>query len=244
MDEPRGDEWDFFPFEVDGVRLSSFVNLRYMEELPSEANAHLFRAYVEMLDPGPNGMGTQRELDRFAPIEDAVAERVARAGAESVGRIRGDGVWQICVHGPAHLPLELWLRELVGEDVEVASEHDPEFAYLNDVLLPDDERYQWIVDRRLCQEIAKTGEDLSVPRPVDHFIDCDGDAPDGLADAIRALGFEVAASEVGLECTKVHPIDLETAHAEAMSLFDLAAAHGVSYGGWGAPLVSQGPIVA
>lgn len=239
MSEQRADEWDFFPFEVeDGTRLSSFVNLRYLEETPRATNAHLFRAYVPMRESGPNGMGTQGELDRFAPIEDALGERVAAAGAELVGRIRGDGVWQICVHGPEHLPLGLWLGELVGEDVELASEHDPEFVYLNDVLLPDEERYQWIMNRRLCQQIAESGDDLSAPRPVDHFVDCDGAAPPALVAAIRALGFEVRPAEAGLECVKVHAIDLDTAHDASMTLFDLAAAHGARYGGWGAPVVS------
>ena len=186
-----------------------------------------------MADPGPQGVGTRAEMDRLTALEDALCDRAEQAGAQPVGRLRSQGIWQISVYGPADLPWESWVKELVGADTEVQQLADPEFEYLNEFLLPDAERHQWILDRRVCDQLRNQGDEASLPRPVDHFIEYEEVAPAALLEALKALGFDVTDTGEGLECSKVHDVELENVHEITMALSELAEEHDAAYSGWG-----------
>jgi regulator of RNase E activity RraB len=209
------------------------VNLRFVYEDPRDENGWVHHALIRMVDAGPHGMGSQAEMERLTPIEDAVFDRAEAAGAQPVGRLRNAGVWQLSVYGPAELPLGTWVRDAGQVEVELHSQPDSDFQYLNEFLLPDSERQQWIMDRRVCDQLQQHGDEPSVPRPVDHYISYEESAPAELVEAVKALGFDVTDDGSGLECVKVHAIQLETVHDIAMSLSQLADEHDASYDGWG-----------
>jgi regulator of RNase E activity RraB len=233
-------EWDFYPCRVDGEPASILINLRFRYEDPAEHNDHVYHAFIRMREAGPQGLGTRGEMDRLTPLEDAVFDRVEQAGAQPVGRLRYQGVWQLSAYGPKELPWAAWIAELVGADVEVQCHADPDSNYLNDFLLPDDERLQWIMDRRVCDQLREHGDDASLPRPVEHFLEYENTAPEGLVEAIRELGFDVTDSGDGLECVKVHSVELETVHEVSMQLSELADRYEAAYSGWGAPVTKPG----
>lgn len=232
------DEWDFYPCRVDEEPASILINLRFMYEDPREGNDHVHHAFIRMADPGPQGIGTREEMERLTPIEDALCDRAEQAGGQPVGRLRTQGVWQISVYGPLELPWESWVKELAGQGAQVQQVADPEFEYLNEFLLPDAERHQWIMDRRVCDQLRKQGDDASLPRPVDHFIEYETEAPAALVDALKGLGFDVSdTGEGGLECSKVHDVLLENVHEITTALSELADEHDAAYSGWGCGVV-------
>lgn len=237
---PIENEWDFYPCRVDGEPASILINLRFRYEDPAEQNDHVHHAFVRMREAGPQGLGTRAEMERLTPLEDAVFDRVEQAGAQPVGRLRYQGVWQLSAYGPKELPWATWIAELVGADVEVQCHADPDANYLNDFLLPDDERLQWIMDRRVCDQLREHGDDASSPRPVEHFVEYEHAAPPGLVDAIRELGFDVTDGGQGLECVKVHTVELETVHEIVMELSAVADRFDAAYSGWGAPVTKAG----
>lgn len=230
-----GDDWEFYPCEVEDAPASILINLRFVFEDPRDENDHVYHALVRMRDPGPSGVGTPSEMERLSPIEDAIFDRAEQAGAEPVGRVRSRGVWRLSAYGPQGLPWSAWVSELAGPDSEIQIDHDPEFGYVNDFLLPDQERHQWILDRRVCEQLAAQGDEPSIVRPVNHFIDYEEQAPAGLIEAVRALGFEVNDLGTCLECTKLHDLQLDTVHELVMRLVALADEHDAAYDGWGAP---------
>lgn len=230
-------EWDFYPCRVDGEPASILINLRYCYEDPAEANDHVHHALIKMSDPGPQGLGTRAEMERLTPLEDAVFDRAEQLGAQPVGRLRCHGVWQLSVYGPRDLPWAAWVSEMLGPDAEVQCHPDAEANYLNDFLLPDEERLQWIMDRRVCDQLRQHGDEASLPRPVDHFVEYENVPPAGLVEALRALGFDVTDNGEGLECVKVHDVQLETVHEIAMQLSTLADGFDAAYSGWGAPVM-------
>jgi regulator of RNase E activity RraB len=233
--EPEStDEWDFYPCRVEDEPASILINLRFMYEDPRDENDHVHHALLTMKELGPQGIGTQAEMERLSPIEDALFDRADRAGAQPVGRVRSQGVWRLSAYGPEDLPWAAWLREVAGPDAEVQTDPDPEFTYVNDFLLPDPERHQWIMDRRVCDQLLTHGDDPCVVRPVNHFIDYEAEAPAALVDALRSLGFSVNDLGSSLECTKLHDTQLDAVHALVMTLIDLADAHDAAYDGWGA----------
>lgn len=228
------DDWEFYPCEVDGAPASILINLRFMYEDPRDENDHVHHALLTMKEAGPLGMGSQTEMERLSPIEDAIFDRAEQAGAQPVGRVRTQGVWRLSAYGPKSLPWAAWVRELAGPEAEVLVEHDPEFGYVNDFLLPDAERHQWIMDRRVCERLLAQGDEPSVIRPVNHFIDYEEEAPAALVEALKGLGFTVNDLGTSLECTKLHDTQLEHVHELVMTLVQLADEHDAAYDGWGA----------
>jgi regulator of RNase E activity RraB len=240
-EEESADDWEFYPCEVDDAPASILINLRFMAEDPRDENDHVHHALLTMRELGPLGVGTQSEMERLSPIEDAIFDRAERGGAQPVGRVRSQGVWRLSVYGPKNLPWAAWIAELAGPDADVQSDSDPDFTYVNDFLLPDAERHQWIADRLVCDQLAQHGDQPSVVRPVSHFIDYEEEAPAALVDAIEALGFTVNDLGTSLECTKLHDTQLDTVHAVTMTLVELADEHDAAYDGWGAaPTKSSG----
>jgi regulator of RNase E activity RraB len=237
------DDWEFYPCEVNDAPASILINLRFMYEDPRDENDHVHHAMLTMKELGPQGLGTKSEMERLSPIEDAIFDRADRAGAEPVGRVRSQGVWRLSAYGPKDLPWTTWLSELAGPDVEVQVDHDPEFSYVNEFLLPDAERHQWILDRRVCDKLLEHGDEPSVVRPVNHFIDYDDEAPQALIDALQALGFAVNDLGGSLECTKLHDTQLEAVHALVMVLIALAEEHDAAYDGWGAAATKASDVI-
>lgn len=236
------DEWDFYPCRVDDQPASILINLRFTYEDPRESNDHVHHAFIKMLDPGPQGVGSREEMERLTAVEDALCDRAEQAGAQPVGRLRSQGIWQISVYGPSELPWESWVKELAGAGTEVQQLADPEFEYLNEFLLPDAERHQWILDRRVCDQLRAQGDEASLPRPVDHFIEYEDVAPAALLASLKDLGFEVTDTGEGLECSKVHDVELENVHEITMALSELAEEHDAAYSGWGCPVTKpSGP---
>jgi regulator of RNase E activity RraB len=238
------DEWDFYPCRVDDHPASILINLRFLYEDPLETNTYVHHAFLLMKETGPHGMGTQAEMERLSPIEDAIFDRAEQAGAQPVGRLRGQGVWQLSVYGPEELPIADWLSELMNDETQVKTQalEDPEFEYLNEFLLPDPERHQWIMDRRVCDQLRQQGDDAAKLRPVDHFISYEGSVPAGLVDAIKERGFEVTDTGEGLECVKAHDVQLDTVHEIVMDLSELAEEHDAAYDGWGAPVIKPNEL--
>jgi regulator of RNase E activity RraB len=236
------DDWEFYPCEVNDAPASILINLRFMYEDPRDENDHVHHAMLMLRDLGPQGMGTQSEMERLSPIEDAIFDRAEQAGAQPVGRVRSQGVWRLSAYGPKDLPWATWVAELAGSDVEVRTEPDPEFTYVNDFLLPDAERHQWISDRSVCEQLLKHGDEPSLVRPVNHFIDYEDEAPAALVDAIKALGFAVNDLGTSLECTKLHDTQLYTVHDIVMTLVGLADEHDAAYDGWGAAATKTSDI--
>lgn len=237
------DDWEFYPCEVNDAPASILINLRFMYEDPRDENDHVYHALLPMQQPGPQGVGTQNEMERLSPIEDAIFDRADQAGAQPVGRVRSQGVWRLSAYGPKGLPWESWIRELAGTDAEVEIEQDPDFNYVNDLLLPDAERHQWILDRRVCDQLLSNGDEPSLVRPVNHFIDYEGDPPTALIDAIKALGFDVNDLSHCLECTKLHDTRIDTVHRVVMALSALADEHDAAYDGWGAAATKATNVV-
>jgi hypothetical protein len=228
------DDWEFYPCQVNDAPASILINLRFMYEDPRDENDHVYHAMLSMADVGPHGMGTQSEMERLSPIEDAIFDRADQAGAQPVGRVRSEGVWRLSAYGPRGLPWEAWVRELAGADAEVQVDADPEFGYVNDFLLPDAERHQWIMDRRACDRLLAQGDEPSLVRPVNHFIDYEDEPAPALIAALEGLGFSVHDLGSSLECTKLHDTRLDAVHELVMRLVELADEHEAAYDGWGA----------
>jgi regulator of RNase E activity RraB len=241
--DDAADDWEFYPCQIDDAPASILINLRFMYEDPRDDNDHVHHALLEMRELGPQGIGTQSEMERLSPIEDAIFDRAEQAGAQPVGRVRSQGMWRLSVYGPKDLPWAAWIEQLAGVGAAVQVDPDPEFNYVNEFLLPDPERHQWILDRRVCDQLRRQGDEPDLVRPVNHFIDYEGDAPQALLETLEGLGFTVNDLGGSLECTKLHDTQLDSVHDLVMTLMILAEEHDAAYDGWGAAATKASDIM-
>ncbi len=242
------EEWDFYYCRVDDAPASIFMNFEYRESRPAGLDT-LYYVGLEILEPGEHGLGDDDDVELLWKLEDTITTAAAAAGFTYVGRLRTGGDWQLTFYGAADR--ETVLEELVVSALSesergyrIGSQEDAEWGYYEDFLMPDAERWQWIMDRRVVQQLEKSGDVLETPRPVDHFIGFpDADRRESFLAAAREKGFR---AEVGVthesgenpfsaQLIRSDPVTLEHIHDVVMELIELAEEYDGDYDGWGAP---------
>jgi hypothetical protein len=244
-------EYEFYPCLVDNAPASIYLDMRFEREgLPDGAHTR-YSVAVRMRDAGPHGVGTAAEAEALDAAEEALIARAAKHGLVYVGRLRNRGEWDVTFYGPPGHEVRLRdeARARVDErEVTMHVQHDPEWTYYFELLLPDAERRQWIDDRRVVQVLKEHGDVLVAPRRVDHFAYFDSPgARDAFVKAAEAAGFaledashdEAAERPFGAHVFRDDPVELDHIHDVVMILADAAAAHRGSYDGWEAAIVSN-----
>jgi hypothetical protein len=236
------DQWDFYPCQVDDEPASIFLNMRYEGgELPRAADT-LYWFSMKMADGGDHGMGTAEEADVLFPIEDVVIGKAADLGLVYVGRLRHAGTWQIAFYGPAaQLDALKAIGKASGRSVEVRAKLDREWEYYREFLLPDDERRQWMQNRRLVAVLEQHGDPLDVARRVDHWVYfATAKARTAFVAKVKKQGFAVGQTSddgkgdfpFGAQVHRDDSVELEHIHEVVMGLYELAEDSDGSYDGW------------
>ena len=242
----EADEWDFYPCRVNDAPASILINFRYQDEERPEGKDTLYFAGLEILDPDDHGMGTAAEATALSALEDGIVASAEAAGLSYVGRVRNDGDWQLVFYGAAGADEALRdavLRQLETEQsnrgYRLGSKADAEWKYYDEFLMPDAERFRWILNRRVVDQLRAAGDDLHTPRTVDHCVVFEnGDGRRAFITAASALGFAVDPAAPGEDATRVElhredSVDIARIHAVVSELEALAEQHGGEYDGWG-----------
>ncbi|MDX2088420.1 MAG: DUF695 domain-containing protein [Kofleriaceae bacterium] len=247
--EDNSDDWDFYPCRVDDQAASIFLNLRYEREEPPARADTLYWLRIHMKDADHHGMGSSAEADVLFPVEDTLVERAAAQELVYVARLRSHGRWELTFYGPSNCASALSVvageTELDGRQFEVLSQPDGRWGYYRDFLLPDDERRQWMQDRRVVDVLQDHGDRLSTPRRVDHWIYFrSSESRQAFIEAATPLGFALQGSSdhddsarpFGVQMFRTDAVDLEHIHSVVMELFALAQRHTGDYDGWECPV--------
>lgn len=247
------EEWEFYYCRVDDAPASIFLNLAYRDERPEDSDA-LYSAGLQMLAPGEHGMGEEPDVGDLWKLEDAIVEAATAAGFTYVGRLRNNGDWQLTFYAAPDKEEEL--EQLVVDQLSesergyrIGSQEDDAWKYYEEFLFPDAERWQWIMNRRVVQQLSEAGDTADVPRDVDHFIHF-GDAAkrDAFLAAAQKIGFRGEGGEeenselpYSAHLVREDPVELDHIHDVVMELVELADEHGGEYDGWGAPVATREP---
>ncbi len=235
-------EWEFYPCRVNDAPASIMLDLTFRDAKRSGLDT-LYYVGLQILEPGDHGMGTGADVTRLHSAEDAICDAAKAAGFRYVGRLRNAGDWQLTFYGRAGLEqaLEALVIPLRGErGYRTGSKPDAACGYYHEFLMPDAERWQWILDRRVVEQLAAAGDHHASPRLVDHFLYFEDAARrDAFAAAATAKGFQVEPTQegIGAHLVRRDSVDLGHVHDVVMVLRALAQEHGGDYDGWGAPVV-------
>lgn len=202
---------------------------------------------IHLKDPHPSGFPKEEELDLFWAIENSIVEQLEKGlNAIYAGRTT--------TQGRKHLIFFLYdalqsseIIDLVKEEypdytIESRLEPDPEWDIYFDLLFPNMEETNSLLNQRMVNRLMRQGDDLTQARLVDHWIYFKTvEGREAFAKTARTHGFEtllVAARPEEHEypylvrTRKRHLIDLKNINAITSTLRGWARAHGGDYDGW------------
>lgn len=263
------ENWDVYICQVDDHPASVFVDLGQIDTLPDEKRPWLLRVAVPLQTPGREGLSDESEIDALYEVEDQLFGAVAqRLRARYVGRITTQGRREFFYYGKSAEGFDAAVRGAMSGVPQYAFEcNDVENAdwsvYLN-LLYPSDLDLKTIYTRRAIQTLAESGDDLSQPREITHwlyfpsevsrndFIDQvagEGfeferlDAPEELEVTTRArIGGELMSDlPFGLLLTRHDRADLQFLDPLVIDLFIRAQDMGGTYDGWKSEFTPRDP---
>ena len=249
---PIEDDWDFYPCEVDNNPASMSLNLAIARHLPLPESPTLLWIGLQMLEAGDHGRGIEPDVKQLFEAEDRIVPAAKDAGMIHVGRLRNAGDWQLTFYGrPEH---EAMLDDMATAGIagpargyRTGAKEDPDWDYYRDFMYPDAERHQWIMDRRVVDQLREQGDALGTKRPIDHYIDFppDADLTSFLA-AVDDQGFSLQSTTpsedgktVSVQLVRDDALADMAIHYVVMLLVELAVPAGGDYNGWGSPITKS-----
>jgi uncharacterized protein (TIGR01619 family) len=247
------DDWDFYPCHVNHSPATIFLNLGIAQAVPRHDLPVLLWAWVKFRNPNEDGFPIEEEAEALFAIEDKLLEAAERdCTALFIGRITTAGRREFYFYAPAAEGWEATLAEVFAPFAEYeyqgGDQADSEWLHYRDVLFPHPDDMQWILNRRVVDNLQQHGDNLAAPREVDHFLYFpSGETRQAFIDEVTPNGFSVAKlwqSErptddcpFALHIVRTDPVELGAIHPIVLELVDGAARHRGAYDGWGAPIV-------
>lgn len=190
------EQWDFYFCHVDDKPASIYVDVGLHGEVPVAALPDRAYLSVIMRQPREDGLSSHEEFDALKALEDAIDARLVSAETLYVGRNTSDGrrdYWFYLADAAA------WQRqaaEFMAAFPEYAyeadAEPDPEWSAYLEFLYPNEQGWDFITNRHVCERLEEDGDPLTEPRDIEHWAYFpDAVSRDAFVARARAMQFEV-----------------------------------------------------
>ncbi|HZX77434.1 DUF695 domain-containing protein [Lysobacter sp.] len=238
-------KWDFYFCHVDDKPASIYVDLHLRDQAPLAALPD--RAYLSLVlrQPRPDGLSSHDEFDALKAIEDALEEHLASPTTMYVGRNTSDGrrdYWFYVADAAA------WKRQAADfmarfpdYSHEAESEPDPAWSAYLEFLYPNEQGWDFITNRQVCDSLEENGDPLTQAREIEHWAYFpDASSCEVFVARVTALGFEVreswvtesAGDEVGVRLVRRDVPSHRDIHDVTVPLLRAARDAGGRYDGW------------
>lgn len=242
------EDWRSYPIESDDEMGFAMTDLGWTEA--PHSHPWCVRLAIELLEPGPQGLGSTEEMESLSDGEDAFLEAAAEAGAIHVSRVRHGGEVAWFFYAPSEDLVDSLgqaAAESLQRDISAGARHDPEWGVYASIL-PSPAVERWMADMQLIDTLEQHGDPLTVEREVTHYA-CfdDPETAEAFAAAAGPEGFETEVREPDEEnerfcvvLTHRSAVDMDTIGAITQTLAERAAELDGEYDGWECALV-KGP---
>jgi len=243
------DRWDFYSCQINDVPHSTMVNLSLLDPAPIKALGIFHCIEIDLKHPDPkHGMSTDEEFQTLNDIEDVIFQHEGK-NLRYVARQTGGGKRKFYFYGTSDTELGS-LIENIGKsfpDYEKSTFNfeDAEWqTYFGD-LYPNAIAMNEILNRGVFVLLEKDGDDLSIPRTIDHHIIFQSrKAANEFEAIVKEQGFTVETNAKGilkktfglLVQRSDPPLGLDPVTYE---LRQLAERLGGEYDGWGCSVETQ-----
>ena len=203
---------------------------------------------VDLRRPRSDGLSTPEEAKTLSAIEDEVVPLVCADGRSLfVGRTTASGRRDFTFYTGQPASLDADVRGAMarhkGYTYELEIAEDAGWSSYFDVLRPSAEQMNFIMNRRLRDDLAKQGDDGTAPRTIDHLVKAPSAEARGVFvgivedDGFTILSIEADGDGFSVDVSRVDRAD----EIDAVSgpLFALCEKLGATYDGWGCVAVKS-----
>ena len=209
-------------------------------------------AFAPLKTSDGEGGCSDEEWQRLSEIKIGLADVLElRNGAQYAGMRLFDGWAEFYYYAAWNKGAEQQFRDAFKrygyERIEFGAIRDTHHTFYHETLYPDAYALEQIKSRDIISELEEAGDDLSVPRPVEHYLLFQTEAAmqrcalelSEAADAVET-GIEAEGKYAhGLKLVYRHDCELETLERMTAPLIDAAVKeHGI-YRGWSTVLAAD-----
>jgi hypothetical protein len=250
------EHWDFYLTRLGDHPASVFGNFGLAAEIPRPARPWLLRVQVEMKSPDEHGLSSRDEAEALYEMEDALVPAVtSQCDAELVGRITIQGRREFYFYAANPDPLDLAAGGALaplGYAYDADAKDDADWGFYANVIYPSEWDWQVMGNRSVLQSLEQSGDDLTQPRRIHHYVHFPTEAArTAFAAAARPLGFGTRAiprrddkpddpRPFPLHVHRIDPVDQPALDDVVYELFSLAKPHDGEYAGWETQVVKPG----
>ncbi len=203
------------------------------------------RVLITIKAPNHNGGPSNDEAQILWDMEDRLVELLNAKNVPCLllGRLTHSGtrelVFQVADYAPFRPPVGLWMGEHDDYETDV-SEHDG-WDFFFESVWPSETSWELITDRRVVDNLVKSGSDPSKPHSLEFVFRGD---PEGLQQMQAVLAakdyslLELSAEESRLVMARSMPLDVGAIFRESLSHREECLRLNIEYDGWGASVQS------
>ena len=193
-------DWNVYRSWLDDDPAVFRLNLALDKVAPIEDFSYCVRITLELKNPDERGFSTDEERPTIYAIEDKILRPLEsdKDILVAVLTVRGEVTWYFYSQAPEHLQERLsasWDSEF-GYSYQVECSEDKQWNFFLKGLYPNIYEKQTIYNREILSACEKHGDQVEVPRPIEHWLyfDTEQDMLNAIEKA-AALGFTVIDSE-------------------------------------------------
>ncbi|MDX2249724.1 MAG: DUF695 domain-containing protein [Bacteroidia bacterium] len=244
-------EWDFYFCTIEDKPASIMLDLALIHTIPVAEKTEFIQVMIDLNFPNEHGLTNPAEAEILYIMEDHLAEHIsATLGGIYAGRNTTGG--QRIFYFYCNSSIDY--RRIVDEAFEGFSTHaytckaqkDPDWSFYSQFLYPSPLEYQSILNRRVIDSLKKEGDDLSLPRDIEHYLYFPTrELREAFEEKAIAENFQVISrsydpddteNPFGLVIVREDKIDPQTMDEIVMLLVLKAAEEKGEYDGWGTGL--------
>ena len=244
-------KFDVYMATVDESRASFLLDMGIAPHVPIRSHPVRLQVRVQLLHPREDGLRDASELDAMGQLEDTITQEISAAlDGIYVGRFTCEGRTTFVFYLPAPQAKRLGvLGSILGRirpyDSEWLMEDDPDWGYFTEFLYPDLYSQQVMANQQLVANLEEKGDQLEVPREVDHrayFPTRESAA--AATERLRGAGFRTDEPQLledsvrpwALDFHRIESLADERPDEFCMEILDIILPFGGTYDGWGVEL--------
>lgn len=264
----NAESWIAFPRDIEEQTGVIAVDLTYVDPEERGDRPWSIALRFDILEPDEDGQPSEEESERLDAIGEAIVEALNERSAGLFVAMRTHGgyryIYTQCGEpDPAKEAIVAAMAQFSDQAWGIAVEEEPDWITYQQ-LCPDEFELQWVADAQLVRYMDEQGDDVAIPRSVNHWAyfptEIDRDA---FAAAAKSQGFaaveNVDADECedegedhehgdscqhegmpcGVRLTRKHAVDFDTVYPITCGLIELANQHEGQYDGWETEIVGK-----
>jgi regulator of RNase E activity RraB len=221
------------------------VDLSLAEEEMHFTKPLLLWVFVKMQTPDDSGLCSAGECELLQQLRDNVAALLQKQlDARFSGSRMSEGWFELYFYARSGKKLIAAtgeaMQDFPGYTFDTGSSRDEEWSHYENELYPDTVMLHQIQNRHIIDELLEAGDDITVPREVEHYLFFQLPAQQQRAvERLEMLGYRAAGfvEQEGDYChgaivSKVQPVDEKTMTETVSELLDAASAEHGHYEGW------------